>query len=140
MYIYSYTESWYDIIQNLLNEISDRYLWYKISKLSSKIYKQLQYFKTNQIVDWYSVKHLENQIFEFKISIPNTKDLIRLLFAWERDELVLLTWYLIKPENYNKIHTRTEVNKYYHQQINDANTILQDYKSSKKLTYQLIDL
>lgn len=87
-----------------------------------------------------SIKSLKWPIFEFRISIPATKKLLRLIFYYQRWELILLSWYIIKPEDYkDKKNTRT-IQSEYSKEIKNAENVYQDYKWPQNLHYIPITL
>ena len=130
--VYSLEEEWKDIIQKILEE---KILQTKKNKLKYKILSAIWQFMNFQQIDWFRTKNLGWAINEFRISVPGSKNLIRIMFYYEKQELVLLTGYLIKPENYSKSQEKKEINNLYENQIKKSKQIINDFKTERKNSY-----
>lgn len=130
MDIYSLAESWDDIIQEIGKELSEN-----SGKAVEKIVSQLKNFILYQQVDGRSIKHLDWNIFECRVSVPLSKDLVRILFSWERDKLVLLSSYFIKPKLYDDKQTQKQIDAVCSQKITLSKEILRDFLSHQSKNY-----
>jgi len=106
-----------------------------VSKTIKKIYNQIDIFIRGQNVDGRWVKNISWSIFEFKISIPQTNHLLRIIFHWQRDKIVLLTGSLIKPDDYDDKHTTVMTDTKYQQEIQKAQWVVDDYYGPQRLNY-----
>jgi hypothetical protein len=105
-------------------------------KLLLKIVSEIQSFLKYQILDTVKVKNVEDSVYEFRISIPNSNYLLRIFFHWEKNTLVLLTGHLVKPKSYTDTYSTHQIEKAYTQCITTAQTIIQDFKNEQSLSYR----
>lgn len=124
-----------DIVSHILHGVEEhlsKSMLYKITKI-------VGYFIEGKCIpDGRNFKNLEWQIYEFRIQIPWRNELLRIIFYCDRHKIVLLTWYFIKPEQYQDKQNKTLYDKIYQEEIKKAKYILQDYLFEKKLSYQNI--
>ena len=130
MDIYSLAESWNDIIQEVGKELTRN-----SGKALEKIISQLKNFILYQQVDGHSIKHLDWNIFECRVSVPLSKDLVRILFSRERDKLVLLSSYFIKPKSYDDRQTQKQVDAVCKQKIALSKEVLRDFLGRQNKNY-----
>ena len=131
-----------DVIAQVLEQVvKEKLMTGKKEEITSKAVNKIRnsietFMEGNMIPDWYRVEHLHGPIHEFRISLPKSSYLVRILFALERWALVLLTGYLIKPSWYDDKHTTKIVDKEYEQKIFQAQAIYVEYlKKSKTRKY-----
>jgi len=130
MDVYSLAESWYDIIQEVGKELSKN-----SEKAIGKIVSQMNNFIQYQVVDGRLIKHLDWNIFECRVSAPLSKDLVRVLFSWERDKLVLLSSYFIKPKLYDDTWTQKQIDAICNQKISISKEVLKDFLGQQNKNY-----
>jgi hypothetical protein len=105
----------------------------KESLIANKIWDHIEMFcEGNMIADGHRVSVCSWPIHEFRIAIPKSSYLLRIFFGCEKWKIVLLTWYLIKPNWYNDKWTKKSIDRIYQQKIKEAQTIRLDYKLGKK--------
>lgn len=144
MYILSILNDWKDIISQCLDDITHQQIVQLKKddigqKCIDKIMATIQYFFVNNLTPdgWY-IKTLENNIIEFRIILPKSKYLLRVIAWYKNWSALLLTWYLIKPYDYNDSYTTSTIDKEYSSQIQKAKTIRQDYTWAQQYDYVVI--
>ncbi|HNG97694.1 MAG TPA: hypothetical protein PLW93_05470, partial [Candidatus Absconditabacterales bacterium] len=92
-----------------------------VRSVTNKIEASLRIFLENDMyADGYIIAHIQGPLFEIRISLPRTKQLMRIFFACERNALILLTGGLIKPKRYTQKKQLQAIEKIYTQTIQDA--------------------
>ena len=103
-----------------------------IQKLAKKIDDTLHFFlQSNLVPDGHYTKHLDWPIYEFRISIPCSSYFLRIFFALEKAQLVLLTSYLIKPKEYTDKKNTRKIDGVYDEKIQESKNIYVDFSSPK---------
>jgi hypothetical protein len=78
---------------------------------------------------------LDWNIFECRVSVPLSKDLARILFSRERDKLVLLSAYLIKPKSYDDKQTQRQIDIICNQKIALSKEVSKDFLGRQNRDY-----
>lgn len=103
-----------------------------LQKIARKIDDTLHFFlQSNSVPDGHYTKHLDWPIYEFRISIPCSSYFLRIFFALERDQLILLTSYLIKPKEYTDKKNSRKIDVEYDEKIQTSKKIYADFSSPK---------
>ena len=136
-----------DIISKCLNEIEDKSFTHlkKIEirkKCFDKIITSMHYFKNNNMMpDGIYCKVLEKNIIEFRLQLPKSNHLLRIIWWYNQQEIVLLTWYIIKPEQYSDRKTTINTDKIYTEKITQAYDYWKDFLTVQQYNYtDLTDL
>lgn len=110
-----------------------------VQSVTNKIEASLRIFlERDMYADGYIIAHIQWSLFEIRIALPRTKQLMRIFFACERNALILLTWWLIKPKCYTHKKQLQMIQKTYTQTIQDAFRIYDDWKSEQNYLYKNI--
>ncbi len=110
-------------------------------KLAVKIREIMKGYETQWFyVDGQRIKHLEWSFFEFCISAGGTKYLIRIFFFQQNKTFIVLTWNLIKPENYQDKKNTDRTDLDYQNELKFCKQIQQDFLWEKKLVYQKLEI
>lgn len=110
-------------------------------KLLKKIRETIKNYERQWFqADWQRVKNLEWPFFEFCISAGWTNYLIRIFFFHSDIASIILTWNLIKPENYKDKQNTDYVDREYQQELKFCKRTQKDFLWEKKLDYQLLEL
>jgi hypothetical protein len=80
-------------------------------------------------------KVLENNIIEFRLKLPKSNHLLRIIWWYTPQQIVLLTWYLIKPEQYSDRKTITNTEKIYSEKITEAHNYWKDFLTVQQYHY-----
>lgn len=132
-----------DVFEHLTKKLSaiDKWSWKLVQKLMRKIRDQILTFVNYWMFpDWRNVLCLKWSIYELRVSIPGMDYLVRIVFYSEKDELVLLTWSLIKPVSYKDKQTVESTKEKYDELITFADSVAKDYQTSKQYSYIFIPL
>lgn len=121
-----------DVLDYLIQQVEKKLQ----NSLRKKIFLALNSFLVQESVENNKmVKNLKWPVFEFKISIPGTKKLLRIIFYYQKWKLILLSWYIIKPENYGDKKNISMIQTEYIKEIEKAKNVYQDYTWSQNLNY-----
>ena len=80
-------------------------------------------------------KVLENNIIEFRLQLPKSNHLLRIIWWYNQKEIVLLTWYIIKPEQYSDRKTTISTDKIYTEKITQAHNYWKDFLTVQQYNY-----
>ncbi len=112
-----------DVIAEILQSLDEEWILTskqekQISTLLHKIQQHIKYFIDNGcLLDGDIAKPLEQWICEFRVSVPKSQYLLRILFHYRAGSLVFLTSYLVKPKEYDKKHSQKSVDRWYEEKI-----------------------
>lgn len=120
-----------DVITEIIKDVEK----HSVDKLLHKIVAAICCFCQNMLIDWRLSKNLDWPVHEFRISIPNSDNLLRILFVYEKDKIMLLTTYLIKPDQYWKKQEIEKINNGYDWKIELSKKIYNDFKTKKSYNY-----
>ncbi len=141
MKIFSILQQDHDIIHQCLEEISN-WQFTGIKKIDvkqkcmKKIVAWLYYLKEQELnPDGYYRKYLEDNIIELRIQLPQSQYLLRIICWFDQKEIILLTWYIIKPQEYTDQQTQNAIDEQYREQIRISKYYRKDFKEHKKLDY-----
>ncbi len=110
-------------------------------KCLGKVIPTLQYFINNDMYcDGYITKHLEENIIEFRIQLPRSDYLLRIIAWYTRWEMILLTWSLIKPKWYEDKKTTQDIDQEYITRITEAKNIRKDFTTQQQYSYSDISI
>lgn len=141
MQIFSLLHDHEDIITQCLHQIQSEHLTDLKKtdiqdKCLQKIIATIYYFKNNNMMpDGIYCKVLENNIIEFRLQLPKSNHLLRIIWAYNQEKIVLLTWYLIKPEQYSDRNTTINTDKLYTTHIINAHSYRKDFITHQKYNY-----
>ena len=90
--------------------------------------------------DGYITKHLEENIIEFRIQLPRSDYLLRIIAWYTRWEMILLTWSLIKPKWYEDKKTTQDIDQEYITRITEAKNIRKDFTTQQQYSYSDISI
>lgn len=137
------------LLNEIVNEVSKKQIFpwkdkdYIIIKLKNIFISLLQQFIRNWFNNiegeknsWIYVKKLSDNVYELREKL-NEKNLIRIIFYFEKDKIILSTWYIIKDNkwDYKKWEEET-INLLYKKEILNAYETFKDFKNDiKKLKY-----
>jgi hypothetical protein len=112
-----------DVIAEILQSLDEEWILTskqekQIATLLHKIQQHIKYFIDNGcILDGDIAKPLEQWICEFRVSIPKSQYLLRILFHYKVRSLIFLTSYLVKPKEYDKKHSQKNAATSYYDKI-----------------------
>lgn len=144
MQCYSFVENGQDVIDDTIQQIiqTDNIPWNSIryqQKLSTKITEIIKnYERRNFQIDGQTVKHLEEQFFEFRIQAGGTSLLIRIFFFHFNPTTIVLTGNLIKPQSYDDKKQKEKTDQNYQIALTTSKYIQQDFFWPQNFTYQLL--
>ncbi|UFX83386.1 hypothetical protein [Candidatus Absconditicoccus praedator] len=133
--VYSYLNDEKDVIESIVGSFDQDIQ----QKLINKIVASIELFCQNMNLDGKNSKNATGPICYFLISVPNSKELLRIFFAYQKGEFVLLTSYLVKPKHYSKKQEIKKVEKDYDKQISFSKKIYDDF-ISKTYKYDYYDI
>ena len=131
-----------DCVSKLIQEcIEERYVHWSLDEFMESVTNKIEaalvmFLKQNMYADGHVIAHIQWPIFEMRIALPRTKHLMRMFFVCEKNELILITWWLIKPKSYSQKKELQSIHKNYEDNIQNAHRIYQDWKWAKKYWYK----
>lgn len=141
MKVYSILHNDHDIIYQCLAYIRDwQFTGLKKSEVDAKcldkIVSWLRYLieQSWHIDGWYR-KFLEDNIIELRMQLPKSQYLLRIICGYEMPHIVLLTWYIIKPQEYTDQQTQNSIDQQYIDQISQSKHYRKDFKEQQTLDY-----
>lgn len=110
-------------------------------KLRIKIVETMKTYESRWFqADWFAVKNLEWPFFEYRTKAWWIKLLVRIFFFQHNQASIVLTWCIIKAENYWDKKTTHEVDQQYVNELSFAKKVQQDFLWKQQFDYQLLSL
>lgn len=131
-----------DCVSKLIQEcIDEQYVHWSLDEFVKSVTNKIEaavkvFLERSMNPDGYLITHLQWPIFEIRISLPRTKQLMRIFFACESQSLILLTWWLIKPKSYTQKKQLQTIQKRYSETLQDALRIYEDWKWQNSYFYK----